>query len=159
MYLPWRRSTDSAAALREENPPQPRLAFRVGVTGHLKLPEDTSPEGAAIDAVIGAVLDQIAGEVEKIAPEFAGSLASKLTGPQQQKEVRLLTQLAAGVDQKVAALAMRRGYRVYGVLPFHRQSFEEDIQNSKGGPGAREAFDRLISAPEVDAVFELPGDT
>ncbi len=145
-------------ALREENPPRPRLVFRVGVTGHLELPNDASPQGASLNAVIGAVLDQIAAEVEKIVPEFAGSLASKITGPQDQKEVRLLTQLAAGVDQKVSASAMQRGYRVHGVLPFHRQSFKEDIQNSKGGPRAREAFDRLIGAPQVDAVFELPGD-
>jgi hypothetical protein len=145
-------------ALREENPPRPRLVFRVGVTGHLELADDASPQGASIIAVIGAVLDQIAAEVEKIAPEFAGSLAGKRTGPENQKEVRLLTQLAAGVDQKVATLAMQRGYRVSGVLPFHKQTFAEDIQNSKGGPRAREAFDRLIGAPQVDAVFELPGD-
>ena len=73
-------------ALREENPPKARLVFRVGVTGHLELPDDASPEGAAINAVIGAVLDQITAEVGKIAPEFAGSLSNKLTGRSKKPE-------------------------------------------------------------------------
>jgi hypothetical protein len=59
----------------------------------------------------------------------------------------------------VAALALQQGYRVHGVLPFHAQDFAKDIQNSKGGLGARAEFDRLVGAPGVDAVFELPGDT
>ncbi len=139
-------------ALQEGKPPTPKLVFRVGVTGHLEIPERTSRD---ISAVIDEVLKQIAGEVEKIGDDFAASFASKSSDP---PEVRLLTQLAAGVDQEVGAVAVQRGYRVHGVLPFHKEAFQRNIQNSVGQDKARENFDQLIRNPAVIALFELPGD-
>ncbi len=166
MYLPWRdltmflRNGIPACAKRlrgrikplpEAAPPTPRLVFRVGVTGHL-----TVPDPGVSRTVLQAVLCAIMAETKKLAPEFAAALPHR--PPTAEPELRLLAQLAAGVDQLAADVAMKCGYRIQAVLPFHRDVFEVDIAKSAGGEAARAEFVRIADDKAVEAVFELPGD-
>lgn len=142
---------------REETPPAPRLVFRVGITGHLNVP-DVDGNRNVLNDVLRTVRDTTKG----LAPQFAEALPSHSDAPDPQ--LRLLTQLAAGVDQLAAKVARNLGYRIQAVLPFHREEFEKDIAASAGGDAALREFKRLIHIIKADtvdcrdgnAIFELP---
>jgi hypothetical protein len=114
------------------------MTFRVGVTGHL-----TVPNPGVTRTVLHAILCAIGAESKNLAVD---------------PELRLLTQLAAGVDQLAAGVAIDCGYRIQAVLPFQRDTFEADIARSAGGQAARAEFRRIAAHEAVDAISELPGD-
>jgi hypothetical protein len=131
--------------------PPVRLVFRVGVTGHLSGTD--SPE---LSVVTGDILTALREQVKALTEGFYAAFPVPCDRP--PAELRLVAQLAAGADQLAANLAVARGYRVYGVLPFSEGVFAKDIENSKGGMSARQEFERLMKSGDVAGAFELPCD-
>lgn len=117
-----------------------RRAIRVGVTGHIDLPEGSL---ASLRESVGAILDVVRGVVEtgEEIPGFEGGGSARLI---------LVSAVAPGADQLVADVAVARKWELQCPLPFAREKYRADFDDR----AARE-FDRLLA--KATAVFELDG--
>ena len=100
-------------------PGRPMLAWRVGVTGHRTLPEDTLP---ALGCAVAHVLSLVADTLRDIAArQGTGSYAAG--GP----VLRLVSPLAEGADRLVAREALQLGYELNVAMPFNQGEYERDF--------------------------------
>jgi hypothetical protein len=123
----------SAATLR------PRLAFRVGVSGHRDVDENDARIGAQVEALLRAVSDglaRVAGGPEAAA--YAGS----------GFDLTLVSALAEGADRLFAAKAKAFDATLYAPLPFARDVYAEDFAERP------EAFAQALDTARC---FELDG--
>ncbi|MEO1595626.1 MAG: hypothetical protein AAFS02_10325 [Pseudomonadota bacterium] len=106
----------------------PRLPLHVAVTGHR---------------------DLVAGERDGIKAAITNCI-SELSERYPEREVVIMSALAAGADQLSADAAREAGCRVYAVLPMDAEKYRADFQSTD----ELKAFeDRLARA---DAIIELP---
>ena len=125
---------------------RPRLALRVGITGHRDLKRFKPTD---IDATLAEVFDAISTTIQN------------LQGDPQLNEVYAATQplfvlvspLAEGADRAAAWQAMPRGWHLASPLPFLQQTYEQDFK------GSLDEFRGLLAnATKDSAVVELDGD-
>lgn len=131
------RRAPAAAALP---PAKPRLAWRVGVTGHRDF------DAATIDALRPAVAEVLA-LVRRTLHELASTQAvADVHAPGADADLRLLSPLAEGADRLVAAEALRQGYRLEVALPFPQAQYEQDFD-----PDSVAAFQALLAEARDEA--------
>src|SRR5271154_6632037 len=131
----------------KSQPPKPRLALRVGVTGH-------KPEGLR-DADIDVLQAKI-HEVLQILKQFALEHPRVSTSYRERDEplLRMVSSLAEGADRYAAQQAISLGYELQCSLPFARDEYLNDFEED----AAAQEFNRLLDNTEVTtATLELDG--
>jgi hypothetical protein len=131
----------------KSQPPKPRLALRVGVTGH-------KPEGLH-DAHID-VLQKKIHEVLQILKQFALEHPRVSTSYRERDEpiLRLVSALAEGADRYAAHQAIALGYELQCPLPFARDEYLNDFEED----ASAQEFNRLLDDVEhTTAILELDG--
>ena len=124
-------------------PPKPRLALRVGVTGHRQARLDPD-QIARIEEQVVHVLGAIDDALQSAARDYAEFYAS------DDPKRYFVSALADGADTLAAKCAMTRGWRLLAPLPFSREVYADDF--------AAEDITALTELVErADAVAELDG--
>lgn len=104
--------------------PQPRLVLRVATAGHIHISSPASLQHALYE-ILSGLKDYVWRVNERFSRSFYSDFQTVIT---VQPELRILCQLAPGVDQMVASSALELGYSLHAVLPGNRVAFEYDIQ-------------------------------
>src|SRR5580698_9583610 len=131
----------------ESQPPQPRLALRVGVTGH--------HPGHLHHAHVDVLRKQI-HEVLQTLKRFALEHPRVSTSYRERDEplLRLVSMLAEGADRYVAHQAISLGYELQCALPFGRDQYAKDFETN----ASSQEFDRLLKDTQhTTAILELDG--
>lgn len=131
----------------KSQPPKPRLALRVGVTGH-------KPEGLR-DAQIDVLQTKI-HEVLQTLKQFALEHPRVSTSYRERDEpiLRLVSALAEGADRYAARQAIALGYELQCPLPFARDEYLNDFE----ADASAQEFNRLLDDTEhTTAILELDG--
>ncbi len=148
------------------NPPKPRLALALGITGHRpnerpddpQLPEGyirkISPKDAAskIEPIILRLRDTVKDLYEGEFSSCFSDMAPRLS---------LVTGLAEGADSIAADIADRAGYLIEPALPFSVEDYRPDFKTE----AALQTFDAMLDkarsrsedAGEISEVLALPG--
>ena len=137
-------------------PPRPRLALRVGVTGHRpnKLREADLP---ALRQRVGEILGVVSGLAREAATD--ASAAYSAAPPRLQ----IVSALAEGADRIVAQVALACGFELQVVLPYadglYRREFagEESVAEFERLLGQATAVLTLQGAPRSPAAYEAVG--
>ena len=125
------------------SPNLPRLALRIGITGHVSsgLPDDHSHIREQVVDILSRI-KTIAGQIT--CQEGAGY---ENTIPLLQ----LISPLADGADQLVALQASMLGYYLHVPLPYSRDEYRKELE-------AQDDFDALLElAEKTGSVMELDG--
>ena len=125
-------------------PPRVPLALALGVTGHR--PDLIGPHGARIEQRLAELFDDLRAALHRIAVSDAALFAP--AAPQ----IHLVTPLAEGADQLAARVALEKGWAIEALLPFTRDTYEQDFAD--GAP--RDGFNALLGSAR--SVLELPGE-
>jgi hypothetical protein len=128
-------------------PPKPRLALRVGVTGH-------KPDHLH-HAQIHVLQDKIS-EVLQILKDFVihHPRVSNFYRDRDEPILRLVSSLAEGTDSYVAHQAISLGYELQCPLPFARDQYLNDFEKD----ASAQEFNRLLNNTETTtAILELDG--
>jgi hypothetical protein len=125
---------------------RPRLALRMGITGHREL---SRFEPREIDRTLAEVFDAISATIQNLQgdPRLDEVYAP---GPPL---LLMLSPLATGADRAAAKAAVARGWHLASPLPFLQPIYEEDFKDSLD-----EFRDLLSKATKDTAVVELDGD-
>lgn len=136
-------SSDGRSANWPTQPPRPRLAYRVGVTGH-RLHHLRPDQYARIDAEVASVVAIIRDTLDTASTSFAGFYdpAPPLC--------RLISPLADGADTIAAEAALAAGWRLNVVTPFPVPLYLTDFAEA----GASR-FSALLD--QAERVLELDG--
>jgi hypothetical protein len=130
------------------HPPRPRLALRIGVTGHR--PKDLTR------ADVELLKQQIHGTLQglqKFVVEY--SYAEKCTYREPGKPIlRVVSSLAEGADRYVAHEAIALGFELQCPLPFSREECCRDFEATEGSV---QEFKDLLANVNTTAVLELDG--
>jgi hypothetical protein len=128
------------------SPPAPRLALRIGVAGHrINRLLAADADLAAVEQCAQALLREIAGAAEQLRVEQGEVYRD--TRPL----LRLISSLAEGTDQIVAAIAAREGYTIDVLLPGDADGYASYFQTPVG-PTSYEPRDTLAALLENSAV-------
>ena len=133
--------------MHKSQPPKPRLALRVGITGHQ--PRDL--HHAHIDQLqkqIHAVLQSL--------KQFAQEHPHVSTSYRERDEpiLRLVSSLAEGADRYAAQQASTLGYELQCPLPFARDEYASDFEKD----ASVQEFNRLLDDTQTTtAILELDG--
>ena len=122
---------------------RPRLALRVGVTGHRDLNAKTCQE---LRPRVRARLEQIKHLAEQAATESQG-----VYDDDAPSILRAISPLAEGADRLFAEEAIDLGYDLECPLPFDCREYRNDFANEI----SKRQFDELLA--KAVAVFELDG--
>jgi hypothetical protein len=146
------RSADGASDAQPTKPPRARLVLRVGVVGHRpdpkKRPDPDVPKlRETCRKLLLHIRDNFAGVAEAHRDLFEQPVIAADRTP---SGLRLISSLAEGSDQWVAAEAEKLGYELQAVLPFERDEYEKDFDAA-----VLEEHRRLRAL--ATAVFELDG--
>jgi hypothetical protein len=142
------RSPSNASAAREDL--RPRLALRIGVTGHRDIATRYPEAAAELSGTLTRLLGAIAAAVARV----AGSAAAREAYSEAPPLLRILSALAEGADRLLAEAATPLGYRLSAVLPFPESVYEEDFDEASRG-----AFRALLSrAHAEEGVVVLDGE-
>jgi len=143
--------------------PLPRLVLRVAAAGHLHVP---SP--ASLHHALNEIFTGLQEYAQRVNERFLRSINGEgQTANIVPPELRILCQLAQGVDQMAASSAVELGYALHVVLPGSRIAVEDDIRRrwddapigfkttvdpDKGGPvrNYRELLGRASRVLELD---------
>jgi hypothetical protein len=128
-----------------DQPPRPRLALNVGVTGHL--PKDLT----------GANLDTLRERIREVL-EFLELFASNVTEVEayyapDKPVLRVISALAEGADRHVAHQAIDLEWELQCPLPFDRSEYLHDFSSE----GSILEFEKLLLDKHTTAVLELDG--
>jgi hypothetical protein len=139
----------NARAAHPVHPPQVRMAFNVGVTGHRKLSVANRP---ALTETISRILVQIKQSLS----DAKGKPALGLVPFSAEEPVRLrvVSPIAAGADQIVAEAGLDLGYTLHCPLPFERARYADSFHDCD--KPALEGYWQLLDRAE--RVLELNGD-
>jgi hypothetical protein len=130
--------------------PRPKLAVRIGVTGHRTLDERRLGD---LRTKVDEVLEYVRQDLKDLARE--GAVIEfyadvELAAPM----LRLLSPLAHGTDRLVAKAALHLGYALHVPMPFSRDEYETDFQDPER-PGALPLTD---NQKEFEGLFERAAD-
>jgi hypothetical protein len=130
--------------------PRPVVAFRVGVTGARRLPED----GEALGRIKAGVAGVLASVKELVHRYAAASGAEAVYGPGAPL-LRLLSPLAEGADRLVAEAGLALGYRLEVPMPFPQDKYEDDFAGA-----SRDEFHALLAqaGPNLLEIDGLHGE-
>lgn len=126
------------------SPPRPRLAVRIGVTGHRpgKLAEADMP-------LLRQQVSQVVARVREIAHDIA---ADRTNGYSDELPLlRVVSALAEGSDRIVALVARAAGFELQVLLPYSAASYASEFVDSR----SRAEFQELLAA--ATAVYTLDG--
>lgn len=137
-----------------QTPPRPRLAVRVGVSGHrINRLLASDSDVAATRLRVHDALVEIQRAALEVRAWYPGVYSA--TDPL----FRIVSPLAEGADQLVAEEAVELGYRLNVLLPFapgeYKAFFESPTDPSYEHP--RTTFDRLMTLDCVESVQQLDG--
>ena len=124
----------------------PRLALRVGVTGHRgppKLPEGNEAE------IRAAVRDVLTRVIQAVAAVHSSSAAYCVS---DKPLLRLSSSLAQGADTLVATVGLELGFVLQCPLPAFREIYRNDFRSAE----SLKCFEHLLL--RADSTFELDGD-
>ena len=140
--LPPRKTATTLMAMSA--PPRPRLAIRIGVTGHR--PDKLSR--ADLD-VLRERISQVIEQVRQVALEAA---ADRSTGYLEEKPIlRVVSALAEGSDRLVAEVALAAEFELHVILPYAADIYAQEFETAD----SRAEFRRLLAA--ANAVLVLDG--
>ena len=122
---------------------RPRLAFRVGVTGHRDL---HLKSGHDLQSRIRARLEQIKHMAQQAATESQGCYDDDAPAI-----LRAISPLAEGADRIFAREALDLGYELECPLPFKCHEYQDDFESED----SKRKFNELLG--QAAAVFELEG--
>ena len=122
--------------------PRPRIAVRVGVTGHRDIADRYCENAAAIESQIAAALAAIRDAVQAAAKASRGSRAYREEPP----VLRMISPLAEGADRLAAEIASRLGYRLLAPLPFAQSEYERDFETEE----SKNEFRRLLARADAE---------
>lgn len=125
-------------------PPKPRFALRVGVTGHR--PEDlAAADTAALRAGLRGVLERIRQSAIELHGGATGTLFSA-----EPTLLRAITPLAEGADRILAEEALALGWELQCPLPFAREEYEQDFSTEESRAQFRALLGRATAVLELD---------
>jgi hypothetical protein len=126
------------------HPPRPRLAVRVGVTGH-RLNRLTQADEPLLRMKIREVLERVRQTAQEVLAAADSPYAPGLA------VLRVISPLAEGADRIAAQEAVELGFELQCPLPFDRDEYEKDFS-------ARESRDEYRAMlKKATAVLELDG--
>jgi hypothetical protein len=134
------------------NPPRPRLAFRIGVVGH-RPNRLQNADLTKLREVLREILLLAKNEVETVMDSkiFAG----------KEPVLRAISPLAEGVDRIFAHVGIELGFELCCVMPFARVEYEKDFSPEKAEEqNSLEKFRDILNRTEHDnrlTTFELDG--
>jgi hypothetical protein len=109
-------------------PPRPKLAFRVGVTGHRRLPSGIRQElGDGVALLLEHVRDTVMEIGRRHATFYAEEGAATLV---------VVSPLARGADRLVARKAVSLGYELDAPMPYDLTRTDPDIADPTSPAGA-----------------------
>jgi hypothetical protein len=120
------------------------LTIRVGIAGHLNLPQNHD-----LALALRQVLVAIGAYAQSVDPLFRQALFG--AAPSAPPELRLVSQLASGFDQLAAETGLPLGYKLNTVLPGARDSVAEAVARNLAIPGGQS--DAESRREEVKARF------
>lgn len=134
------------------NDPRPAPVLRVGAMGHRQFPHGGE---ALASAVAETVLASIRNAV--LAALAEPETAARFDGA---PELTVISPLAEGADQLVAAAGQKTGYRIGAILPFDVADYERtfDLSGAEASIARLRAFLDAADGPGGDGVFVLDGD-
>jgi hypothetical protein len=139
-----------------DTPPRPYPAIRAGVVGHrLAALMDGGTDIATLRATLRTILNQI----QAAARDIAGQYPEIFAGPAR---LRVISPLAEGTDQIVAAEALSLGYALHVPLPCPSATYLSAFQTPSPGAGEdpRTTFAHLLAQAQsvqiLDASPEAP---
>ncbi|MBX9774274.1 MAG: hypothetical protein K2Y71_07650 [Xanthobacteraceae bacterium] len=141
------------AAAMTDHPPKPRLTLRVGVTGHRpnKLPRADLPRlERQLRDVFAAIENAVAKAYDANKAVYAQEPAGK-----KPYTVRLISGFAEGADQ-MATAAGPADWTVEAILPFPKDEYLKDFEQSALGDGRDVRGELLASLQRAAVVTELP---
>jgi hypothetical protein len=133
--------------MHKSQPPKPRLALRVGVTGHQ--PRDLHRANIH-------VLQKQIHEVLQSLKQFSLEHPRVSTSYRERDEpiLRLVSSLAEGADRYAAQQAISLGYELQCPLPFARDEYLNDFEQD----ASAQEFNRLLDNTQITtAILELDG--
>ncbi|HYC15281.1 MAG TPA: hypothetical protein VEC75_13600, partial [Stellaceae bacterium] len=122
--------------------PRPRIAVRVGITGHRDVGGRYGENAAAIESQIAAALAAIRDAAQAAAEASRGSRAYRDEPPL----LRMISPLAEGADRIAAEIASRLGYRLLAPLPFSQAEYERDFETEE----SKAEFRRLLARADAE---------
>jgi hypothetical protein len=133
-----------------DTPPRPFPAIRVGVVGHrLEALVDSGTDLATLRATVHTLLAQI----QTAAAGTAGQYSEIFAGPAR---LRVISPLAEGADQIVAAEALRLGYALHVPLPCPTATYLSAFQAASRttGEDPRAMFTRLLGQAQSVQILD-----
>jgi hypothetical protein len=132
--------------MHKSQPPKPRLALRVGVTGHQ--PRDLHH----------AHTDQLQKQIHTVLQslkQFAQEHPRVSTSYRERDEpiLRLVSSLAEGADRYAAQQAIKLRYELQCPLPFARDEYANDFEED----ASVQEFNWLLDHAQTTAILELDG--
>ena len=133
-----------------EHPPRPRLALRIGVTGHRpnKLGADPAAVAAAVHTALGAI---------KAAVLDVHARAETIGCYRHDSPLlRVVSPLAEGADRIVASEGGKLGFELQVVLPFAQQDYERDFATETSKTEFRELLAKSTATLTLDGNRGIP---
>lgn len=124
---------------------RPRLAWRIGVSGHRELPERSE------DGIKQAVA-QVVDDVKAALASVHANPDARLVFHEDAPVVALLSALAVGADHLAAGVALEKGVELRAPLPFAVDEYRRDFRETAS------VFDSLLGSANGGFV-ELDGET
>lgn len=136
-----------------DHPPKPRLTLRVGITGHRpnKLPKADLPR---IERQLREAFGAIETTVARIyAKKVDGAIEP--TAGAKPYSIHLISGFAEGADQ-IAVAACPADWTVEAILPFPKDEYLKDFEQSATGDGRDVRGELTASLARAAIVTELP---
>ena len=137
-----------------DHPPKPRLTLRVGITGHRpnKLPKSDLPRiERQLREVFAAIETAVAKAYDANKAVYAGAPADGA----KPYRIRLISGFAEGADQ-MAVAACPADWTVEAILPFPKDEYLKDFEQSALGDGRDVRGELIASLARAAVVTELP---
>jgi len=122
--------------------PRPRIAVRVGITGHRDVSSTYAGNSAAIESQIAVALAAIRDAAYATAAAVREGKAYRDEPPL----LRMISPLAEGADRLAAEAGSRLGYRLLAPLPFAQAEYEKDFETEE----SKAEFRRLLARADAE---------
>lgn len=124
---------------------RPRLAWRIGISGHRTL---AGADPIELQRALDQVFDNVAAALAEVQEDPCSAMLFAPAPPL----IALVSPLAEGADRFCAELAVKRGFELRAPLPFDETEYKKDF------PDSLPAFDRLLAhARSGGGAVELDG--
>lgn len=137
-----------------DHPPKPRLTLRVGITGHRpnKLPKSDLPR---IERQLREAFAAIETAVAKAYDANKAVYAEAPSTGAKPYRIHLISGFAEGADQ-MAVAACPADWTVEAILPFPKDEYLKDFEQSAIGDGRDVRGELIASLARASVVTELP---